>query len=265
MTPGKYRFAIGTAGATSLLLHTVYLPLAWKTGQPSELTLEGGTHVSTSPSFHFLDTTWRAYLEVLGLPLKLKLVRPGFYPRGGGQVEVAIQPVEQLRSVHIISRGRIKSVSGFAAVAGLPDHIARRMIRRVTVRLRERNLGPQLAVEEWEGGPGVVLAVSFDSSPVPTMFSALGARGKPAEAVADELLAEIEAWLDADAPVDPHSADQIVLPLALAQGPSEIRVTNITRHLLTNIDVIQHFLEREISVEGAEGATGVARIGAGGL
>src|SRR5260221_5487012 len=82
VTPGKYRFAIGTAGATSLLLHTVYLPLAWKTGQPSELTLEGGTHVSTSPSFHFLDTTWRAYLEVLGLPLKLKLVRPGFYPRG---------------------------------------------------------------------------------------------------------------------------------------------------------------------------------------
>src|SRR6516162_2236934 len=62
VTPGKYRFAIGTAGSTSLLLHTTYLPLAWKTGQPSELILEGGTHVSTSPCFHFLDTTWRGYL-----------------------------------------------------------------------------------------------------------------------------------------------------------------------------------------------------------
>src|SRR4029077_9847215 len=87
VVPGKYRFAIGTAGATSLVLHTVYLPLAWKTGQPSELILEGGTHVSSSPSFHFLDTTWRAYLELLGLRIKLKQIRPGFYPRGGGQVE----------------------------------------------------------------------------------------------------------------------------------------------------------------------------------
>src|SRR5260370_2868816 len=110
---------------------------------------------------------------------KLKVVGPGLWPRGGGQVEVALQPVERLQGVKINSGGRIKSVGGFAAVAGLPDHIARRMIRRVVVRLRERNLGPQLAVEEWEGGPGVVLAVSFDSSPVPTMFSALGARGKP--------------------------------------------------------------------------------------
>src|SRR3954447_12658557 len=28
VTPGKYRFAIGTAGATGLVLHTIYLPLA---------------------------------------------------------------------------------------------------------------------------------------------------------------------------------------------------------------------------------------------
>src|SRR5262249_3705790 len=60
--PGKYHFAIGTAGATGLVLHTVYLPLALA-GQPSELILQGGTHVNTSPCFHFLDATWRAYLE----------------------------------------------------------------------------------------------------------------------------------------------------------------------------------------------------------
>src|SRR5436309_2006179 len=52
--PGPHRFDIGTAGATGLVLHTVYLPLAWRTGRPSELTLIGGTHVTTSPCFHFL-------------------------------------------------------------------------------------------------------------------------------------------------------------------------------------------------------------------
>src|SRR4051812_47105997 len=51
---GSHRFDIGTAGSTSLVLHTVYLPLALRGGgSPSEVTLTGGTHVSTSPSFHF--------------------------------------------------------------------------------------------------------------------------------------------------------------------------------------------------------------------
>jgi RNA 3'-terminal phosphate cyclase (ATP) len=129
------------------------------------------------------------------------------------------------------------------------------------VRLRERGLDVQLAVEEWEGGPGVVLAVAVNAAPVPTMFTALGTRGKPAEAVADELLTEVEPWLDADAPVDPHSADQLVLPLMLADGASEYRVSAVTRHLTTNIAVVRNFIDREVSVDGDEGTAGVLRIG----
>ena len=50
MQPGKYRFDVGTAGATGLVLHTLYLPLALRGGDiPSELTLIGGTHVRMSP------------------------------------------------------------------------------------------------------------------------------------------------------------------------------------------------------------------------
>ncbi|MFL5339380.1 MAG: RNA 3'-terminal phosphate cyclase [Gemmataceae bacterium] len=262
---GKYRFAIGTAGATGLVLHTVYLPLAWKTGQPSEITLEGGTHVKTSPCFHFLDTTWRAYLAQLGLHVKLKMTRPGFYPRGGGVVEAIIQPVDLLPGgVNLNRDWPIKTAGGFAAVARLPDHIALRMIRRVVVRLAARGLDVHLDPQEWEGGPGAVLAVTLPG-PKPTMFTAIGARGKPAEGVADELLDEVEAWFDGGAQVDPHSADQIVLPLALADEPSEYRVSAVTRHLTTNIKVIRHFLDREISVEGEEGSTGVVRVGVGGL
>src|SRR5436305_12680970 len=65
--PGNYRFDIGTAGSTGLVLHTIYLPLALCAGQPCEITLVGGTHVTTSPSYHFNDRTWRAYLAPMGL------------------------------------------------------------------------------------------------------------------------------------------------------------------------------------------------------
>ena len=78
--PGDYRFAIGTAGATTLVLQTVHLPLALQNA-PSTVTVEGGTHNDHAPCFHFLDTTWRGYMARLNLPIDLTLVRPGFYPR----------------------------------------------------------------------------------------------------------------------------------------------------------------------------------------
>jgi RNA 3'-phosphate cyclase len=257
---GKYRFDVGTAGSTGLVLHTLYLPLALRGSIPSELTLIGGTHVSTSPCYHFLETTWRRYLELCGLRVSLRMNRPGFYPRGGGVVEASIQPCARLHGVHLGARGKVRA-RGFSAVAGLDASIARRQARRATFRLQQNGLKANLREETWEGGPGTVLAVELDTTPVPTLFFALGARGKPAERVADEAVEQVVAYLDAgDALVDAHSADQLVLPLALAEGPSEYRVAEVTRHLTTNIAVVRRFLERDIVCQGAEGEPGSVRF-----
>jgi RNA 3'-terminal phosphate cyclase (ATP) len=128
--------------------------------------------------------------------------------------------------------------------------------------LRDRGLEPDIALESWEGGPGSVIALTFDEAPVPTLFFGLGARGKPAEAVADEAADPAIAYAHADAPVDPHSADQILLPLAFAAGASEYRTSEVTRHLTTNITVVKYFIDREISCEGEEGSAGVVRVAA---
>jgi RNA 3'-terminal phosphate cyclase (ATP) len=258
--PGKYRFDIGTAGATGLVLHTLYLPLMFGTTAPSELILTGGTHVSTSPCFHFLDVTWRAYLQKLGLHLRLEMKRPGFYPRGGGEVHVFLQPTAEIKPLHLVERGPVK-VTGFSAVAGLPDQIARRQARRLTYRLGQNDLRVSIEEETWEGGPGTVLAAILDTTP-PTLIFALGERGKPAERVADDVVDEVLEYVAAGEQhaVDPHSADQIVLPLALANGSSEFTVSKVTLHLHTNIAVIRQFLEREIVCEGEEGHPGRVRI-----
>jgi RNA 3'-terminal phosphate cyclase (ATP) len=260
VTPGGYRFDIGTAGATGLVLHTVYLPLALCGDGPSQVTLIGGTHVRTSPSFHFLDTTWRRYLAACGLRVSLELVRPGFYPRGGGMVEASIQPAARLRGITLGDRGPV-TATGFSAVAGLPQDIARRQARRARYRLEKHGLDVDLREASWEGGPGTVIAIELNTAPAPTLFCAVGERGKPAERVADEAVDEVIAYLDAGpALVDAHSADQLVLPLTLAEGPSEYRVAQITRHLTTNIAVIRRFLDREIACEGEEGGPGVVRV-----
>jgi RNA 3'-terminal phosphate cyclase (ATP) len=261
VSAGRYHFAIGTAGATGLVLHTVYLPLALCGEGRSELVLEGGTHVSTSPCFHFLDSTWRAYLEAIGLSIKLKMVRPGFYPRGGGMVEVQIQPARKVRGLKLLERGPVTKVTGLSAVASLAEEIGKRQARRVTNRLRSLGLPVTIREESWPSGPGTVLALQLDTPPAPTLFFGLGARGKPAERVADEAADQaIAYWNAAPAAVDSHSADQIVLPLALAEGPSQFSVACVTQHLLTNIAVIQHFLERRITCSASEGASGIICI-----
>jgi len=260
VSAGTYRFDIGTAGATGLVLQALYLPLALRGAVPSELTLIGGTHVSTSPCFHFLDVTWRAHLERFGLRLSLRMVRPGFYPRGGGIVMAHIQPAARLHGVTLHGRGAA-TVHGFSAVAGLPDHIARRQARRAAFRLEQAGVEAEICQEEWDGGPGSVLGLIVETEPVPALFFGLGARGKPAEAVADEAADQAIAYLRAaPAAVDAHSADQIVLPLALADGPSEYSVADMTPHLCTNVAVIRRFLEREIVCEGEEGGPGIVRV-----
>jgi RNA 3'-terminal phosphate cyclase (ATP) len=258
---GNYEVPIGTAGATGLVLHTLYLPLALAGGGPSRLTFVGGTHVPHSPCFHFLDMTWRRYLEIMGLNVTLDMRRPGFYPRGGGIVDALIEPVQGLRGLRLTERGPLKRATGFSAVAGLPESIAQRQADQAMSRLAPTKLRTFIPIQHWDDGPGTVLAIILETTPVPTFFFGLGGRGKRAERVADEAADQALAYLDAGrGVVDPHSADQIALPLALTEGASEYSVSAVTEHLLTNVAVIKRFIDRPIDCEGALGEPGLVRV-----
>ena len=87
-------------------------------------------------------------------------------------------------------------------------------------------------------------------------FASLGAIGKKAEIVGEEAARDFLDFMNSNAAVDLHLADQIVPYLAMAEGKSSFTVQRITRHLLTNIWVVQQFLKREIEVEGALGESG---------
>lgn len=253
VVPGNYHFAIGTAGAASLVLHTLYLPLALA-DEPSHVTIDGGTHVPHSPCFHFLDSTWLGYMTLLGLKMKVRMRRPGFYPRGGGLLECDIAGGSQVRALQLPEVGAPTVAKGISAVAGLPEAIARRQAERAARRLRDLGLRPDIREESWTGGPGTVLAIALNTAPVSTMFFGLGERGKPAERVADEAVNQVKDYIQADTRgVDAHSADQLLLPLSLAAEPSSFGVTEITPHLTTNAAVIRAFLDRDIRWQKEKG------------
>jgi RNA 3'-terminal phosphate cyclase (ATP) len=260
VSPGNYRFAIGTAGATSLVLHTVYLPLVLG-GEESRITIEGGTHVKASPCAHFLQRTWSAYLRALGVSVEVSVDRLGFYPRGGGCLRVRIAPAAKIQSFQGITTDAISKASVVSMVAGLPRHVAERQMNQAESRLSDLGLEVDARMETGQGGPGCMLGIALPTEPAATFFFGLGEKGKPAERVADEAVDQVVTFL-ASQPlgVDEHSADQIVLPLALAEGPSQFRVSAVSSHLLTNIAVIRQFLDRTISCEEPEGSSGVVKM-----
>jgi RNA 3'-phosphate cyclase len=251
--PGRYLFDVaektGSAGSVSLIAQALLPPLL-ASGGPSTLTLRGGTHVPWSPTAHYFDAVFLPALEQMGTQVKLEMGRWGWYPKGGGELRLNIMPVKSLKPVqwrHPAPAGGFRAIS---ASSRLPEHVARRQ----AARLHER-AGPEFPVE-------IIAANSPDPGSLAFIwgpgagFSSLGARGKPAEQVADEA---IDAYLhhrQGNAALDPHLADQLALYLALAQGASNITTSALTSHLRTNIWVIEQYLGRCFQVSGALGEPG---------
>ncbi|MBA4065883.1 MAG: RNA 3'-phosphate cyclase [Isosphaera sp.] len=259
--PGPYHFRIGTAGSTALVLHTVYLPLALRGATPSEVTVTGGTHNQHAPCYHFLQTTWAAHLRRAGLTVDLEMVRPGFYPRGDGEVRAVVRPCSRVHGVTLTACPELTTAGGFSAVAGLPESVAKRQARRLANRMKAEGVEPHIPLERWEAAnPGTVAAVVFRQAPVPPLFFGLGERGKPAEAVADDAADEAVRFRASGCPVDPHSADQLLLPLVFSPDASTFRTSEVTRHLTTNIATVRKFVDRDIELDGAEGQPGTVHI-----
>jgi len=258
---GHYVFDVaettGSAGSVSLVAQAVLPALLFAAGT-STVTIQGGTHVPWSPPVHYLIHVFLPLLSQMGARVTLTLERWGFYPRGGGRVHLKIHPAPALEGVELLTPAPREALRGLSATGRLPEHVRRRQ----AARLRER-LGPELPVEE-------VTADSLDPGSLVFLwgpgagFSALGARGKPAEQVADEAVDAYLHYEARQAALDRHAADQLVLYLARARGTSRFTTEAVSSHLLTNLWVIEQFLGPRFEVQGAVGERGEVRCrGAG--
>ncbi len=240
----------GSAGSVSLVLQTVLLPLALAPGV-SRLTLRGGTHVPWSPSFLYLD---EVYLPALGLQAELTLNRWGFYPVGGGEVVAQIQGTEPgVHPLTLNERGPLRRVWGVAVASNLPAHIPQRMAGRAQNVLAERGIESELQARRVRGnGPGAGMFISMEfKGGARAGFTAFGRKGLPAERVAEAACQDlIKYYQGNDAPVDQYLADQLVVPLSIAAGESHFTASRISKHLRTNMWVVEQFNLARFQVKG---------------
>jgi RNA 3'-terminal phosphate cyclase (ATP) len=253
---GDYHFAIGTAGSTTLVLQTILLPLALA-GEPSTVAIEGGTHNPNAPPFEFLDTAFLPLLRRMGVGIELELVRPGFYPAGGGKIRVRIMPAPSLVALHIEARGEIVSGCVRAVVANLSYEIAQREVRAAAEELGWGEECQQAHTLTGSPGPGNAVSITIASENVTDVFTAFGMRGVRAEAVAHDAAKQAKRYINSTAAIGEHLADQLLLPLALGAGGS-FTTTPLSSHAMTNLDVIRRFVDAKTEI--AEISRGVTLV-----
>ncbi|NLS28488.1 RNA 3'-terminal phosphate cyclase [Sphingomonas sp. S2M10] len=239
VVPGEYRFAVGTAGSTGLVLQTLLMPLLLAAG-PSRLVLEGGTHNMLAPPFEFVAKAFAPVLRRMGAQIDLRLVRHGFYPSGGGRIEVDIVP-GALTPIDCVDRGALQSVSATALFAGLPFNIAEREIATA------RKLLPEWPEDAFalrqlpdEQGPGNVLLLEAEFEQATEIVSGFGRLGVSAESLAKTAAHRMAGFLASEAFAGPYLADQLLLPFALVGGGSFTTVKP-SQHALTACDIIERF------------------------
>ncbi len=247
---GEYCYAVGTAGSTTLVLQTV-LPALMLAGEPSLLTLQGGTHNPFAPPFDFLVRTFLPLLARFGPTIEARLLRAGFYPAGGGKLAITIAPTAKLRPVELFERGEDRGRRVVAHMAALPASIAERAFDQVEKRMGWPRSSYEIVEHHANCGPGFVLTAEVTSEHLAEIFTGFGERGMRAEQVADTVVDQVRHYLATSAPVGEYLTDQLLLPLALARGGG-FRTVGLSRHAQTNIDVIQQFLPGKITTQPVE-------------
>jgi RNA 3'-terminal phosphate cyclase (ATP) len=231
---GRYEFDIGTAGSVTLVAQTL-LPILLRADKESELRIIGGTHVMKSPGYDYFENVFIPAIRLFGADVDCQMLRPGYYPRGGGEIGLKIRPSRlHGNALWPQAEGETQAI---IRLSGLPPAVAIREkkvfvqngIERIRVR-QDEALSVGNAVTAWRGCRGAY---------------ALGERGKRAELVAQEAYDALKAE---GGDVDIHLADQLLVYSVLAEGPTKYGTSAISEHLRTNAYVISRFLDRRVGM-----------------
>jgi len=248
--PGEYTFNVGTAGSTVLLLQTLCLPLALA-GTPSVLTLHGGTHVPFSPPCSYLEDAWLPGLHEFGIGVELQLMKPGFFPRGGGILRARIRGDGLAGTLNPGALGELEGATVRSITGNLPFHVGERQLNRIIQNLKDAFVaavgGTETLISEAPGT--VVQVIGHFTSGRRVVYAEIGKKGQSAEEMADLVCDNFLEFLDSPGNVDEYAADQMMIPLALSPEAGEYVGPKMTDSMRSASAVIEAFLPGRIVLE----------------
>ena len=250
---GDFFVDVGTAGSATLILQAM-LPVLVASSHRTRVTIRGGTDVRAAPPADYLRLVLLPLLAKMGARIELSLMRRGYYPKGGGELRVEVEPVPALVPFVVEEPGPVERIEIHTHVSQLAFEIAQRMSEAA-----RRHLPRELPLEQVTGagapspslGPGgAVLVRALTARTV--LGAALAAeRGIRAEQLGHEVAQALMHELEARSTLDLHAADQMLTFLALARGGSAFHSSELTSHAATTMWLLEELGGARFCVERA--------------
>lgn len=257
----EWTLDVQTAGSVTLLLQSL-LPCLAAAGGERRLTLRGGTNVPFSPPVDYMREVLVPALREMGVGVEVDLARRGFYPKGGGEVRVAVRAQGALQPIVRMERGSLRRMRGVVYSCRLPAHVPERIGRAALLALKraghDASIEADLETPSGSPGCGITLLAEFERATLGA--DALGEVRKPAEKVGEEAAQHLIEEIESGAAVDRHLGDQLVVWAALAKGESRYLASRVTAHLKSAVAVAGEMLDVKFDVSG-EGPTAVSCSG----
>ncbi len=268
---------IGTAGSISLLMQALLLPCFFA-NKTIKLKLKGGTNTKWSMPIEYFQEVFIPHVKKFCEKIDVKLIKRGYYPKGGGEVEITIKPKFKLAdypsfdaflgatrkqnlSIDNTEQHHLLQIRGVShASKHLEDaQVAERQAKTAKFLLNKYRVPVNIRTEYCDTlspGSGITVWALFSKrkedldliNPIIIGADALGEKGKSSEKVGEEVAKSLIQQIDSKAPVDSHLADNLIPWMALF-CPSLIKTSEITEHTLTNIHVVEQFLGKLFEVD----------------
>jgi len=249
---GYYEWDIGTAGSTTLLAMTLLPAACFSTGAMS-FKISGGLFQDFAPSAYHVQYVFFSVLNKMGINAKLSIIRPGYVPRGGGVIEVTVEPVTgKIKPIRLLSRGDVVRIEGVALSSHLKERrVSERMVKKCDEMLKSNGYRAQIEVIydtlALQRGAALTLYAKTSSGVIIGADRA-GEPRRTSEDIARYVARNLVEALATGATVDRYLADQLIFYAALADGVSEYRIPRLTEHVETNLWLVETILGAKTEV-----------------
>lgn len=245
-----YSVDIGTAGSISLLLQTI-IPSVAISQKNILIQLTGGTDVKFSPTIDYIKYVMREAFNRIGILFDVDITKRGFYPNGKGIVNIKIQKAKNLKPIDFCNF-RETNPHIISIVGRLPKHVNDRQISSALSNLEKNGIKCEKyksSIENSEGPGSSILVYSISESGVYLGADSIGEKNLKAETVGYNVSKKYIEEFKFRACIDRHLADMLVLPLSFVNEKSRYKISSISNHLLTNLEIIKKINGMEYQIE----------------
>ncbi len=251
---GVFEWDIGTAGSATMLAFTL-IPAALFARGNSRFKIRGGLFQDNAPTAFHMQRVLLPLLGRMGAGVSLRMIRPGYVPKGNGELEVLVEPTQRpLDPFEKMRRGDIARIQGISMASHLVKQaVARRMAERSRELLVKKGFDPKIEIIEDSSAvqSGAALLLSAESTQGCLLgFDGVGKRGRSSESIAESVVEGLLADLETGAVVDRFAADQLIPFAGLARGRSRFFVPRRTDHIESSLWLIEKILGSRTEFKG---------------